>query len=420
MGVLASWRLRNNRKNLGDWWSEGFKDLFRRAFSSKKGEMGDATYFTCLKMLSESMGKLPIHLYERSESGNKRVRDFYLGELLKIRPNPYISPGLFWSTVEVNRLHHGNAFVYIFRKSSKIDSLWIMQSEDVEVIMDNEGVFGRENALWYKYIDPKTGSEYLFHHEEVLHFRTSSTFDGIMGVSVREQLKEMIAGNIASNEFLANFYKGGLSARAVLQYTSDLQEESKSRLIKGLEKFAMGTENAGKIIPIPIGMQLSPLEVKLTDAQFVELRKLNNLQIASAFGVKPNHLNDYSKSSYANSEMQNLSFYTDTLLYIIKHYEEEMTYKLLSEENLKKGYYIKFNVGVILRADQKTQAEVLAKYVNNGIKTPNEARELLDMEQNEHGDVLVMNGNYIKLEDVGLPYLRQLGIVPNEKGDEEE
>ena len=44
------------------------------------------------------------------------------------------------------------------------------------------------------------------------------------------------------------------------------------------------------------------------------------------------------KSSYASAEAQQLSFYVDTLLYILKQYEEELNYKLLSREEIDNGY----------------------------------------------------------------------------------
>lgn len=59
--------------------------------------------------------------------------------------------------------------------------------------------------------------------------------------------------------------------------------------------------------------------------------------------MKPNQINDYSKSSYSNSEMQQLSFYVDTELFIIKQYEEEINFKMLPDEDADDGYYYKFN-----------------------------------------------------------------------------
>lgn len=102
-------------------------------------------------------------------------------------------------------------------------------------------------------------------------------------------------------------YESGLTAKATLEYTGELNDKAKEALVKSFEDFGSGARNTGKIIPVPLGMKLTPLDIKLSDSQFFELKKYTALQIAAAFGVKPNQINDYSKSSYANSELQQLS-----------------------------------------------------------------------------------------------------------------
>src|SRR5574344_1224322 len=84
--------------------------------------------------------------------------------------------------------------------------------------------------------------------------------------------------------------------------------------------------------------------------------------------------------------------------------EKELTYKLLSADEIANGFYFKFNVGVILRADQKTQLEALKEAVNGGIYTPNEARSFLDKEARPGGDELIVNGTMVKLTQVGAAY----------------
>lgn len=281
-----------------------------------------------------------------------------------------------------------------------------MPSEDVTVVIDDEGVFEGKGRMWYKYHDRYSNKDYIFSSEDVMHFKTSHSFDGILGSPVRDVLKSTLEGGLESQEFMNNLYKTGLTGKAVLEYTGDLDRTAKERLVKGFEEFASGSKNAGKIIPVPLGMKLVPLDIKLTDSQFFELKKFNALQIAAAFGIKPNQINDYEKSSYANSEMQQLSFYVDTELFILKQYEEELNYKLLTDSETKEGYFFKFNEKVILRTDSKSQMEALSKAVNNGIYTPNEARSYLDMPSKEGGDVLVMNGNYIPISMVGEQYAK--------------
>ena len=374
--------------------------------SSNTDAISEVTYFTCLKILSETLGKLSLKMYQDTEKGVVKAKTNEIYNLLRLRPNPYMTSSVFWATIERNRNHYGNAYVWCRYQRGKLVDLWIMQSDCVEVYIDDAGYFGKPNKIWYIYRDPKTSKEYTINADNVLHFKTSQTFDGIIGKSVRDTLQDSIEGASKSQRFMNKLYKEGMTAKAVLQYTGDLDKEAKRRLLKGVEEFASGENNAGKIIPIPLGMQIQPLDIKLADAQFFDLKKYNALQIAGAFGIKPNHLNDYSKSSYSNSEMQQLSFYIDTLQYILKQYEEEITYKLLDSNLINQGYFFKFNEGSILRADMKTQAECLAKYVNNGIYTPNEARELLNLPLQDGGDKLMVNGNYIPIDLVGTQYLK--------------
>ena len=368
--------------------------------------ISEVTYFTCLKVLSETLGKLSLKMYQDTEKGIIKAKANDIYNLLKLRPNPYMTSSVFWTTVEKNRNHFGNAYVWCRWIGNKLCDLWIMQSDCVQVYIDNEGYFGLKNKIWYVYSDPQTGKQYTINSDNVLHFKSSHTWDGVIGKSVRDTLKDSIEGASKSQRFMNKLYKDGMTARAVLQYTGDLDKDAKRRLLKGVEEFATGENNAGKIIPIPLGMQIQPLDIKLADAQFFDLKKYNALQIAGAFGIKPNHLNDYSKSSYSNSEMQQLSFYVDTLQFILKQYEEEITYKLLSSQQINQGYFFKFNEGSILRADMKTQAECLTKYVNNGIYTPNEAREMLNLPSQDGGDLLIVNGNYMPITMAGQQYLK--------------
>jgi len=375
-----------------------------------KKVLSEVTYFTCLKMLSETLAKMPIKFYQQTEKGVERAEPNAAYELLKTRPNPQMTPSVFWGAVENNRNHYGNAYVWIRRQFNRkkyggemvIKDLWIMPSADTTIIIDDKGVFGAAGDIYYWYTDKYSGESHIFPSADVMHFKTSLSFDGLSGAPVRDILAATIQGGLESQNFMNNLYKGGLTARAALQYTGDLSPKLEKALIARLEEYANGANNAGKFIPIPIGMKLEPLNIKLTDSQFFELKKYSALQIAGAFGIKPNQINDYEKSSYANSEMQNISFYIDTELYILKQYEEEINYKLLEPSETSAGKYYKFNENVILRTDAKTQEEILTGYVQNGIYTPNEAREYVNKPRLEGGDDLICNGNYIKVAQIGI------------------
>lgn len=387
--------------------------LWQLGINPNHKAINEVTYFTCLKMLAETMGKLPLKYYKTEGEGRIRAAPDYGAQLLISRPNPIMTPATFWATVEANCQHWGNSYVWIqteFVKKGKyggeyrILSYWPMQPEQTSVLMDDIGVFGNAGNLYYRYSDPKTGKTYTFSQENVMHFKTWCSFDGIMGKSVRDILKTTVDGLGESQDYLNNLYKQGLTASMVMQYTGDIDPKLRRKLQSEYSELMSGPKNAGKIVPIPIGLTLQPLNIKLTDAQFYELKKYTALQMAGAFGIKPNQINDYEKSSYANSETQQLAFLVDTMLYRLLQYEQEINYKAVTRKRREEGYFFKFNEKAILRTDAKTQMDVIRTAVNNGIYTPNEARSLVDYPAKDGGDVLIVNGNYVPLTQVGAAY----------------
>ena len=373
--------------------------------SVDKDSLSEATYFACLKVLSEALGKLPCKIMMHTPSnGVETMRKHSLYKVLHDRPNPYMTASTFWSTFEYNRNHYGNAYAYIHGAGSKT-TLWILPSDKVSVWYDDAKILSAVENIWYLF---ETSEGIMkFSHEEIIHVKSSNTFDGVEGVPVREQLRTTIGGNKKAQKMLNELYDSGFSGKAVLNYTGELSDPLVKTLLSQINRYVKGelrNEGIENIIPVPVGFSLSPLNAKLADSQFIEIKQYSALQIASAFGIKPYQIGDYTKSSYASAEAQQLSFYVDTLLYIVKQYEEELSYKLLSDAERANGMFVKFNVNVILRADLKTQIETLSLAVSNFIYTPNEARALLDMAAKPAGDRLLGNGAAIPVEYTGLQY----------------
>ena len=388
-------------------------------------KVSEITYFTCLKVLSETMGKLPLKYYQDTEKGRIRAKPDEVYELLSLRPNKFMSASTFWTTMEFNTEHFGNGYAWIrgglekhgrYGGEYKIYDLWPMPARDVQVLMDDMGVFGDSGEIYYHYSDPKSGEQYFFRREEVLHFKTWYSLDGFMGQPVKNILAASVEGAIESQNYMNNLYKNGLTAGMVMQYVGDLDEERRRKLQNKFGKELTGARNAGKVVPVPIGLQLTPLNISMADAQFFELRKYGALQIAGAFGIKPNQINNFEKSSYANSEAQQLAFLIDTMSYRLNHYEQEVNYKILTRQQRAEGFLYKFNEKAILRTPSKDQMDYLTKAVQNFIYSPNEARELLDKPVKEGGDQLIGNGNYIPIDLVGKQYVKE-GDTDGNGGD---
>lgn len=368
-------------------------------------QLSQATYFACLKVLSESMGKMPLKLQKKETDGGIRpALEHPLYDVLKYRPNNLMSSTGFFGTMEINRNHHGNSYAYISGAGSRTQ-LIPLDSKSVRILYDDAAWFAVEPTVWYKYTSSK-GEELIFGSEEILHFRTSTSLDGISGLAVQDILRQNFESMHAADDLQRSQFTDGLTSRAVVTYTSGLSDDLRDKYIKILDDYATGKKKESKyLLPIPTGSTVTPLNAaKLADAQFVELKKYSALEIAAAMGIKPNQINNYDKSSYSSAEAQQLSFYVDTLLYIIKLYEDELNYKLLSDADRKAGYFFKFNFNVLLRADLATQTDSLCKAIQNSLYTPNEAREFVDKPALPGGDCLLCNGSMLPVQFAGVQY----------------
>lgn len=366
---------------------------------------GEAVYFACLKVLSESMGKLPLKIQQAdAKQGIRVAREHKYYRMLNERPNRYMSASVFWAYMELCRNHYGNGYAWIDARLPGRTQLWPLDPATVTPVYDDAMKLADAPDLYYKVATSK--GVMTLGSEEILHFKAHNTRDGLVGIPVREQLASTIEGSAKAQELVNKLYENGMTAKLVLQYTGNLNDENVQLLKQGIQNYASDDLKKGlqNVIPIPLGMNLTPLNLKLADSQFLEIKQYTALQIASAFGVKPYQIGDYSKSSYASAEAQQLSFLVDTLLFNVKQYEEEICFKLLTDDEVADGYHVKFNTTVILRADHKTQIEALSLAVNSFLYTPNEAREFLDKPAVEGGDQLLGNGASIPVQYTGSQY----------------
>ena len=202
---------------------------------------GEVTYYTCLKMLSETIGKLPLKYYQQTQKGRIRADPDDMTRLLTVRPNKIMTPTVLWTAAEMNCQHYGNGYIWmhggftrdgIYGGEYTVYDIWLMQSCYVTVLMDDVGIFGGKGEIYYQYSDPMTGQQYFFRSDEVMHFKTWYSLDGIMGQPVRKILKDMVRGALESQNYMNNLYENGLSASMAMQYIGDLDEKRRKLLEK--------------------------------------------------------------------------------------------------------------------------------------------------------------------------------------------
>ena len=361
-----------------------------------------ATYYACMLIRCNALAKIPFKIYKSDGEGAEILTDHPLRELIRFRPNPFMTAHDFLWATEFQRLEYGNAFWMYDFYGGKIRAVYPLHSPKVQIIIDDESLFGSKNAVYYLYSDSKNG-QMIYPSDKILHFKNFAA-NGIVGKPIKHYLYDVIMQEKYAQNVVRERYKKGLQDPIIVTYVGDLNSEKKTKIQKKFESMG-GVQNAGKVIPIPSDFDIKTLQTNLVSNQFFELNGLTTRHIANAFGVKSFQLNDMEKSTYSNITEQNKAFYSDTMQNTFTAYEQEMTYKLLSEHERFDGLFIEANADVMLRTDILTRMQAYTTGVNGGILQIAEARRRENLKFIPGTDKLILgNGAAIPFDDLGKQY----------------
>lgn len=154
------------------------------------------------------------------------------------------------------------------------------------------------------------------------------------------------------------------------------------------------------------GLKFHQMSIPPEQAQFLETRKFQINEIARIFRVPPHMVGDLEKSSFSNIEQQSLEFVKYTLDPWVVRWEQSLMQSLLLPSE-KATVSIRFNLDGLLRGDYQSRMQGYSVGIQNGFFSVNDVRSLEDMNlltEAEGGNVHVLNGNMVKLADVGAAY----------------
>lgn len=366
-------------------------------------DLTSATFYACMQIRCNSLAKIPFKIFKQTGDGSEEI-NHNLTELLKLRPNTYTTAHDFKWATEYMRLFYGNAFwVYDF-VGGKVKALYLLNSPQVEIMVDDTCLLGEKNAVYYIYTDEKQG-QIVYPSDKIVHFKNFAK-NGIKGTPVSKYLRDVIDQEKSGQRLIKERYKNGLQDPIIVTYIGDLDEARKAKIQKKFAEMG-GTQNGGKVIPIPSDFDVKTLETKLVNNQFFQMNGLTTRHIANAFGIKSFQLNDMEKSTYSNIEQQNKAFYSDTMQNVLTEYEQEMTYKLLSTADKNKKIYIEGNADVMLRSDLASRYSAYQIGISSGFLKVSEARKRENLPYVDGTDKLIIgNGASIPFEQLGNQYAK--------------
>ena len=378
---------------------------------TERSAMQMTAVYACVRILSEAIAGLPLHLYRYGEDGSKqKALDHPLYTLLHDEPNPEMSSFVFRETLMTHLLLWGNAYAQILRNGKgDVIALYPLMPNKMTVDRDDEG------HLYYSYQRSndealKPNSRVILSPHEVLHI-PGLGFDGLVGYSPIAMAKNAIGLAIATEEYGAKFFANGAAPSGVLEHPGTIKDPSRVR--EAWQSQFGGSSNSGKVAVLEEGMKYTPISISPEQAQFLETRKFQINEIARIFRVPPHMVGDLEKSSFSNIEQQSLEFVKYTLDPWVVRWEQSIMRGLLSPDE-KKQYFAKFNVDGLLRGDYQSRMNGYAVGRQNGWMSANDIRELENMDRipaEEGGDLYLINGN--------MPPMKHAGAFANIQSDDD-
>jgi HK97 family phage portal protein len=354
-----------------------------------------AAVSACVRIIAETLGALPWHVYRRLPGGGREALPAHPVEwFLNVQASPEHSAFAARRTLIAHYLLYGNCFAEIERGlDGRAVWLWPLQPDRVKVQRDAVGVY-------YLYTDPIDEKEKRIDRENMLHVPDLS-HEGLVGVSRVAMARRAIGVALAQDKFSAAFFANGASVGGVIENKGKaLSPEAKDLLLTEFNQKYGGPDKASKTLYLDNGMEYKTTGPTMSDAAYIESRRFQVAEVARWFGVPLHLLNELADANYAISYEASKNFVEHTLRPIAVAFEQEANLKLIGAAS-QRQVYTRINLNGLLRGDPQTRAEYYRAMVNAGVMSINEVRALEELNAiGDEGDAHYLQMNMTTLERI--------------------
>jgi len=334
--------------------------------------LGVASIFAAVRIRGETLSNIPFAVVERN--GRERVEssDYWLADLLTNSPDGQITAVEFFHTMESHSCLTGCAYAHIERN---------VYGEPVRLVQ----VPSYDVSYWLDdYAQPDQHLEFNVRGKRVssrdlIIIPFGQVYPYWHTMRPQEILNTPIALAQALDREAYNLFKNGVSTAGVLQTDAKLTDNAYARLKEYLGQFRTGGKKEGALMILEEGLKYVSARMTNKDAEFVDLKKQAIRDAGAIFGVPSYQLGDGEKANYASQEEQNRNFLYSTMLFRARLFENELTNKLVSPEERRRGKCVRADLRGLMRGSMKDRAEYYAKLFQMGSITPNTIASLEDL-----------------------------------------
>jgi HK97 family phage portal protein len=236
---------------------------------------------------------------------------------------------------------------------------------------------------------------------DVMHIKLR-TGGGLRGLSPISLARQAIGLSIVTEKFGSEFFGRGQQMSVVIELPAEVKSSKEHiELIRASwEQAHAGSDMAHRPAVITGGAKWTGITIPPEDAQFLETRKFEVEDIATRFYGVPAHmvgLEEKNTSWGSGVEAMTRGFFTTTMLPHFVRFES--AHSML----LPRGQFLRLNQRALLRADSKTESEILIANLLNGVWNFDDVRAKYDLPPRPGGSRYMVPLNMQILEGNGKP-----------------
>ena len=358
-------------------------------------------FFAGVRVISEDVGSLPLHLYERLQPrGKRRARSHPLAELLRYQANPMMSAQQLRETLQGHALMWGNGVAQLVtnERTGVIEEIWPLRPDRLTIKVVRSGArFTRV----YRYDDQVNGIQATLLPDEVLHI-AGLGYDGVRGYPVVEYAAHSIGLGLATEQHGSKVFSNGSAPGGALTHPGNLSPDARKRMATDWENIHKSIDNAHRVAILEEGVTWQQVGMPNDSAQFLETRKLQVTEMARWLRLPSHKISDLERATFSNIEQQQLDYVASALRTWLVRWEQAVYTQLLTTAE-RQVFFAEHLVDALLRGDTVSRFQAYAVGRQWGWLSANDVREKENENPVAGGDAYLVPLNMVPADQGAAP-----------------
>ncbi|APG47924.1 phage portal protein, HK97 family [Phaeobacter porticola] len=209
--------------------------------------------------------------------------------------------------------------------------------------------------------------------------------DGAMDVSPIQLARESFSLALTQQDQATRQASRAFRAEGALVFPQSIGGDKKADALQILRDRVEGQVETSGILVLDGGVDWKSLSITAKDAEFLDSRKLSNIDVARTFSVPPTVVGITDNAAYSNVDGESRALVVRCLAPMARHIEQAMDAALLTVEG-RKRFFVEHDLAGLMRGDIKARYEAYRIDREWGWLSPNEIRAWENMSEIEGGN----------------------------------